>query len=88
MTSGAAQELDPERRRLGDTVIFGPWFQVEYSNPTLPKIADDHRYAARSLRRYVESAVRERLRCRLSYTTPRDTKQLRRVGCVTEPEFN
>jgi hypothetical protein len=31
------------------SVIFGPWFRVASANPTLPKIIDDHRYAARSL---------------------------------------
>ena len=45
----------------------------ESNNPTLPKIADDHRCAARSLRRHVQGARRERLRYHFSYTTPWDT---------------
>ena len=32
------------------SVILGSLVQVETRNPTLPKIVDDHRYAAHSLR--------------------------------------
>ncbi len=50
--------------------------RVASANPSLPKIVDDRRYAARSLRRHVEGARRERLRYHPSYTTTRDTTPL------------
>jgi hypothetical protein len=39
------------RRAIAPLVIFGPWFRLSFATPTLPKIADDHRCGAHSLRR-------------------------------------
>lgn len=66
------------------SAIFGPLSWVASENPALPKIAGDHRYAARSLRRHVEGARRERLRYRRQAT--------RRLGSppdqgVIQPDF-
>ncbi len=41
------------RKAIISSVNFGPQFALTSANPTLPKIADDHRCAARSLRRHV-----------------------------------
>ena len=56
--------------------------EVASANPTLPKTADDHRCAARSLRRHVDGARRERLRCRPGATPPPGSASCKADECL------
>jgi len=58
------------------SVIFDLRFKVEFSDPNLPKIVDDRRYAARSLQRQVETRASRAASLPPGATPPPGTRPL------------